>query len=170
MAENNVSALSVVLNVSVNDVMDENEKLKKEIEFYKSVLEEIHDESHKYSEKYFDLVWLARTHNLENPNDPNYKHTRELADKHKEDFEKLSSDAGDWHHGFNSGILALSRLFGDLSDMDPPYIYDKDQYEGEEDEEAELELKKNMPMQERRQRWRDCGGMFGYDGFPDLYT
>ena len=166
MAENNVSALSVVLNVSVNDVMDENEKLKKEVEFYKSVLEEIHDESHKYSEKYCDLVWLARTHNLEDPNGPNYKDTKELADKHKEDFEKLSSDAGDWHHGFNSGILALSRLFGDLSDMDPPDSY----YDEDEEGDVLIEPKKTMSIQERRKNWKECGGMFGYDGFPHLDT
>jgi hypothetical protein len=37
--------------------------------------------------------------------------------EHKEEIEKLRSDDGDFHHGFNSGVLAAVRMFMQKSDI-----------------------------------------------------
>jgi hypothetical protein len=34
--------------------------------------------------------------------------------KYPDECAKLDSDEGDWHHGFNSGMLAAIRLIGGL--------------------------------------------------------
>ena len=73
-------------------------------------------------DKYFDLVWLARK---PNPNDPDgmaeffddgctlstRMHMAELKAKYPSEVHRLSCpESGDWEHGFNSGILAAMRF------------------------------------------------------------
>ena len=164
MESKNIEALNVVLDVSINNVIDENKKLKKEMEFYKNIINEINDEMGSKTSKYFDLVWLARTNAFNyNSNSSLYKAARKMADKHKEDFDNICGDNGNWYHGFNSGILALSRLVYDLSTLDPPDDY-------YDDEGDYIEPKKSLSLEDRRKRWRKCGGMHGYDRFPMLDT
>ena len=57
-------------------------------------------------EKYFDLVWLARS------TDDSVEHIRqEVHEKWPKEAEELGDpDSGNWHHGFNSGMLACLRL------------------------------------------------------------
>jgi len=164
MESKNIEALNVVLNVSINNVIDENKNLKKEIEFYKNVINEIDEEMSKKQSKYCDLVWLARTDGFNrHRNSSLYKIARKMADKHKEEFDKLCGENGDWYHGFNSGILALSRLVKDLSTLDPP-----DDYYDEENNY--IEPKKSLSLEDRRKEWRERGGMDGYNLFPMLDT
>ena len=164
MESKNIEALNVVLNVSINNVVEENKKLKKEIEFYKNVINEIKEEMGNKEAKYCDLVWLARTDGLTRHRNSNlYKIAREMADKHKEEFDKLCGENGDWYHGFNSGILALSRLVSDLSTLDPADDY-------YDDENNYIEPKKSLSLEDRRKEWRESGGMHGYDLFPMLDT
>jgi hypothetical protein len=65
-------------------------------------------ELNEKEEKYFDLVWYARS----NPNNIDVKGVREniqrITEKYPEEMEKLYED-GDWQHGFNSGCLAAFR-------------------------------------------------------------
>ena len=44
--------------------------------------------------------------------------------EHKSDIEKLHSIDGDFYHGFNSGVLAASRLFREHTDLDFGSIQD----------------------------------------------
>lgn len=61
-------------------------------------------------QKYFDLVWFARSR----PENKNIPGVKAKLDKVKADYPKeveaLKSHNGDWQHGFNSGMLACSRL------------------------------------------------------------
>lgn len=61
-------------------------------------------------DKYFDLVWYAR----KSPNDydtiPKVKENVDRIEKlYPTETQDLSSDTGDWEHGFNSGMLAGMR-------------------------------------------------------------
>jgi len=61
-------------------------------------------------EKYFDLVWLARSR-TENHDIPNVKAAFDRTRvKYPGELEKLRGENGSWQHGFNSGMLACSRL------------------------------------------------------------
>lgn len=65
--------------------------------------------------KYFDLVWYARSN--PDPNDeqwadtPNeifleaFKQQKRVEATYPKETEELASESGDFHHGFNSGVL-----------------------------------------------------------------
>jgi hypothetical protein len=60
-----------------------------------------------WEQKYFDLVWYART----TPDDPVSKAGRQRVEAAwSSDLEELQSDDANWQHGFNSGCLAAFRL------------------------------------------------------------
>jgi len=70
----------------------------------------------EFSDKYHDLVWLARK-------DPAWMHDGhpsmpamvEVIMKYPKEYKELQEEeGGDWHHGFNSGCLAAFRLAIDL--------------------------------------------------------
>jgi hypothetical protein len=63
----------------------------------------------EFEEKYFNLVWFARSDSME----PNIVAIREeVIEKYPEECEKIcDEEEGNWAHGFNSGALATSRLF-----------------------------------------------------------
>jgi hypothetical protein len=76
-------------------------------------------------EKYFELVWFARS----NPDKARNNGEKELfetltqklgeiSDKYPKEIQALCGDDSNWEHGFNSGILAYSRFLADyVSDM-----------------------------------------------------
>lgn len=62
-------------------------------------------------DKYFDLVWMARRDEQLLKERPDIRKTfNEVSAKYPGELEKLQSDEGNWTHGFNSGMLACSRL------------------------------------------------------------
>ena len=108
------NALTVVMNYSTCEdlklLKEHNGKIMKAI---KSAVEDLSSKKNYY----FNLVALART-------DPDNK-TR--IDKIKVDigvnnFNKelanLDGSSSEWYHGFNSGMLAATRLYGDLVDYE----------------------------------------------------
>jgi hypothetical protein len=58
--------------------------------------------------------------------------------KHPLELEKLQSESGDWQHGFNSGLLAASRMYMGLS-----IAYEEDM--GEDLDELEDFYEGNVP-------------------------
>lgn len=69
--------------------------------------------------KYGQLVWYART--SWNPdNDVIAKRKAEIKLCFPKEVEDLEGSQGDWHHGFNSGMLASVRL---LSQYNLPANY-----------------------------------------------
>lgn len=74
--------------------------------------------------KYNDLVWYARS---DFPR--NHKLKKPVENKYKEDIKKLRECDDNWQHGFNSGMLAATRLFDgyvdktcSYEDSDPDFI------------------------------------------------
>jgi hypothetical protein len=48
---------------------------------------------------------------------PNHEASKRIDKEQKEEIEKLRSDDGDYHHGFNSGVLATVRMFKEKADI-----------------------------------------------------
>ena len=72
-------------------------------------------------EKYFDLVWMARKDEALMRARPDIRKIfNETSAKYPGELKKLQSEEGDWTHGFNSGMLACSRL---LAAYAMPYDY-----------------------------------------------
>lgn len=65
--------------------------------------------------KYFELVWYARKDKDELIENEQYEiiHTMQKIEiKYPEEISRLTDyDMSDWEHGFNSGMLAASRLY-----------------------------------------------------------
>ena len=61
-------------------------------------------------EKYFDLVWYARKSEEHYNTIPKVKENVDrIIEQYPEETQNLSSEGGDWEHGFNSGMLAGMR-------------------------------------------------------------
>lgn len=72
--------------------------------------------------KYFDLVWLART-GLEDEGRPDVStQIKRIRLSYPEEVQDLEDDENNWHHGFNSGMLAACRLFMSYVDDDSEEI------------------------------------------------
>jgi hypothetical protein len=68
-----------------------------------------------WEQKYFDLVWYART----TPDEPVSQPGRiRVEAAWSADLEALRSDESNWQHGFNSGCLAAFRLVQGLLGSD----------------------------------------------------
>jgi hypothetical protein len=67
--------------------------------------------------KYADLLWYART----SPEHINIKGVKENKDRiekiYPNEVTKLSSENGDWQHGFNSGMVAALRYVLTMDDL-----------------------------------------------------
>jgi transcriptional regulator of met regulon len=76
------------------------------------MLKDMVDRLDKISEKYCDLVWLARKDDalLDERPDIRVIYEKVCAKYPKEVTHLQCPNVGDWHHGFNSGMLACARL------------------------------------------------------------
>lgn len=69
--------------------------------------------SRRFHEKYFSLVWLARTDISELLEKENYEvlqRVKEIEGKYPEDASELYKCDSSFQHGFNSGMLACIRF------------------------------------------------------------
>lgn len=69
----------------------------------------IHDKLHELTEKYFNLVWYARKYPEDRKIPGVDEAMKDVEKKYPKELKSLR-DIPDWTHGFNSGILAASRL------------------------------------------------------------
>ena len=96
----------------------------------------------------FELVWFARNRSRY-PTHPDSK-CIENSKFHREELAKLRTNDCDFHHGFNSGVLATSRLFKQISDVSHAFNEDV-QMEANEDNlvlqhtEKVKKMKRNFP-------------------------
>ena len=60
-------------------------------------------------ELYEALVWYARADKTD-PAHPGRSEIERVRENNPEEVAALCGEAGDWHHGFNSGCLAIARL------------------------------------------------------------
>lgn len=71
----------------------------------------VNDKLVELHEKYFQLVWLARKYPEDYKNPKIAKVIDQVNFDYPDEVVELSSPIdGDWHHGFNSGMLACIRL------------------------------------------------------------
>ena len=111
--------------MTILSMLNEEQELELLSELEKKVKREkgIGDRISEIMEKYFDLVWMARRDEALMRARPDIRKTfNKLVAKYPGELEKLQSEEGDWQHGFNSGMLACSRL---LSAYAMPYDYKK---------------------------------------------
>ena len=47
----------------------------------------------------------------------NHEASKRIEKEYSDEIEKLRSDDGDFHHGFNSGLLAATRMFNEQADI-----------------------------------------------------
>ena len=120
-------ALSVVVGLQTNEELI---KLRSENAKLTEALAAIIDDSRKKSKYYFNLVWLAREQqgNTSRQKGSLSKISLEDQIEFTRDVEKLTEHARDWHHGFNSGVLAASRLYQGLAHATHDIVED-DEYE-----------------------------------------
>jgi hypothetical protein len=48
---------------------------------------------------------------------PNHEASKRIDQEQKEEIQKLRSNDGDFHNGFNSGVLAAVRMFKEKADI-----------------------------------------------------
>ena len=74
-------------------------------------------------DKYHTLVWYARSYP---PGHPDHAPAAmapqmEAQDRYPKETAAIGSDAGEWHHGFNSGMLAALRFMLTAMDSDSEF-------------------------------------------------
>jgi hypothetical protein len=110
--------------------------------------------------KYFNLVWYARRE----PEEAAKYFPKELYEKFKKELEELADpESGDWHHGFNSGMLACSRLISHYllnDDNINNIIKINNENDGDDDDYIPSTRKSVLEMEIE----------FAEDHFPDLDT
>tara|TARA_A100001035_G_C27624995_1_gene427222 strand:+ start:352 stop:801 length:450 start_codon:yes stop_codon:yes gene_type:complete len=98
--------------------------LEQEDKSMKNSRKEVLDILAEYEDKYFDLVWYARKHPIEDkdywdkvPKDIRegaFECMKKVEAKYPREVKSLSEETGisspDWEHGFNSGCLAAFRF------------------------------------------------------------
>lgn len=86
------------------ELQDENKRLRERLELLEKVIKQKTDYA-------WDLVWYARS----DPQEPiGEMHRREVEEKYPKEVKNLESKDSNWHHGFNSGCLALRNLFMEI--------------------------------------------------------
>ena len=60
--------------------------------------------------KYEDLVWYVRKRPEDRENGDCNQAMTVIEEKYPDELIKLTNDEENWHHGFNSGMLACLRL------------------------------------------------------------
>ena len=125
-------ALSVVMNHSI---CEELKHLREENKVLKNCIKNATYDINNKTDFYNSLVYLARR----NPNNT-FQERCELVkskmgeDVYKKELEKLKGGYRNYTHGFNSGILATTRLYRELLKYTPTV------YENENGSEEELSV------------------------------
>jgi hypothetical protein len=100
------AALNVVANhlegSEIKALREENLRLEKN-------LSALQNQTGVHMEWYYNLVRAARGYESHQQKINKYEGAER--ERMKKELEKLSSESGDWQHGFNSGMLAASRLY-----------------------------------------------------------
>ena len=82
----------------------ENITLRGDTDEAKIALVAVKNKAGEDAEKYYDLVWIARGRGRGD-------HPSPLAAKYPVEIANIKGEHGNWHHGFNSGMKAASRMY-----------------------------------------------------------
>jgi hypothetical protein len=119
---------------------EENARLREALEFVQtSAIEKA-----RYNDR---LVWFARSRNHDAKAAFLEDSRRELGEqkfqKLMQHIEDLRSEGGDFNHGFNSGCLATSRLFAELTSITEPHVWENEneyEYEHDDDDDEDTDM------------------------------
>jgi hypothetical protein len=136
-----------LLNEEKHRLHIENCTFRGKVEEAKIALVEVKNRAGEDEEKYFELVSVARGYPPK-------------SNKYQTEIQKLSSPKhGDWNHGFNSGMLAASRMYLGLA-ISTRDDFDEIYFSCEDDEESD----EDMHLSVKLQGYRLCA----LDDFPFL--
>mmetsp|Transcript_25311 Transcript_25311/g.53467 ORF Transcript_25311/g.53467 Transcript_25311/m.53467 type:complete len:178 (+) Transcript_25311:68-601(+) len=105
----------ITLLPSHKSIEDEVMYLRSQNKILKNALNAVKDTATEKLSKSYELVWYARNRTRY----PSHKASMWLdhSKEHSRDIENLHSPDGDFHHGFNSGVLAATRMFKAHADV-----------------------------------------------------
>ena len=137
-----IDALSIIVhNITLDELKMLRSKNKKLEKMMKSLQEDL-----KTRMNYYDAcVSMARTQ----PHDPQCRTDsikNQLGDDYDKELERLQEEDSDWYHGFNSGMLASTRLYLDLSEYEDSTIEGDDGEENYPVEEIWEQAKEEFPF------------------------
>ena len=134
-----IDALSVVVGQQKNEELM---KLRSENAKLEEALRNVRTCANRKAEYYVNLVWLARGQEGDDRlnNDRLRQSISELGcqDEFSRDVANLEGSEGDWHHGFNSGVLAASRLCGDMASATHDFNWEQFTYTAQQQREKAL--------------------------------
>ena len=131
---------SVKHTQQLNSQDDEIKRLRAQNDALKSALNEISSCAEEHMKAKLELVWFAMNR-TRYPTHPTSKFM-ESSESHRAELQKLKSNECDFHHGFNFGVLASSRLFKNISDIVQNV---EEQNEEENQKERVEEVKQSFP-------------------------
>lgn len=82
----------------------------------------------EFETKYERLVWYARKDSYKLLEEERYEILKSISDiksLYQKETSDLSGDDSNWHHGFNSGMLAACRLFSGM--LEKQYIEEQEE-------------------------------------------
>jgi hypothetical protein len=138
---------NAALNVVANHLEgSEIKALRKENLRLENNLKALKNQTTVHMDWYFDLVWGAR--GVDRDEVVLKKYEGAERERMKNALAKLSSaEEGDWQHGFNSGMLAASRLYSDFAHAGT-HRYDDEDEEGEGEGFSDPDCDRECALQE----------------------
>ncbi|KAL7462923.1 hypothetical protein ACHAXS_003292 [Conticribra weissflogii] len=106
---------SVTISPTRKSLEDEVIYLRSQNKALKSAIKAVKKTASENLSKSYELVWYAKNRTRY----PAHKVSNWLdkSDEHSDDIKALKGSNGDYHHGFNSGLLAASRMFKEHVDI-----------------------------------------------------
>ena len=101
--------------------------LRSQNKLLKNALNAVKDTANDKLVHSYELVWYARNRTRY----PAHEVSKWLdhSEEHSTDIDNLHGTDGDFHHGFNSGVLAASRMFKDHADVSEVQSDSEDMFE-----------------------------------------
>eukprot|EP00567_Pseudictyota_dubia_P014053 CAMPEP_0197436314 /NCGR_PEP_ID=MMETSP1175-20131217/3780_1 /TAXON_ID=1003142 /ORGANISM="Triceratium dubium, Strain CCMP147" /LENGTH=182 /DNA_ID=CAMNT_0042965571 /DNA_START=164 /DNA_END=712 /DNA_ORIENTATION=+ len=110
-----ISANKATVSPSSTSIQDEVIALRAKNKVLEEALKAVEESATEKLKANFELVWFARNR-CRYPNHEASKRI-EKSEEHREAISKLRGTDGDFHHGFNSGLLAAARMFKEHADV-----------------------------------------------------
>ncbi|KAL7541443.1 hypothetical protein ACHAXR_010936, partial [Thalassiosira sp. AJA248-18] len=147
----------VTISLTHKSLEDELMYLRNQNKILKNALNAVKDTATEKLSKSYELVWYARNRTRY----PSHEASKWLdnSKEHSCDIDNLHSPDGDYHHGFNSGVLAATRLFREQADVEH-LDSDDDSIGSVHEEEQKLQQK----IQKSKHDFPDVA----VDSFPTL--
>jgi hypothetical protein len=81
------------------------------------IKKELMDNIIEKQKKYADLIWYARSSRKDNSIAGVKENRDRIEELYPDEVNDLQNEDGDWHHGFNSGMVAALRYILTMDDL-----------------------------------------------------